>query len=287
MKKFNDVAVVGAGYAGLAVVWNLLQQGLSVTVFDEGKGASHASTGLLHRCPGVKAMPSWRAEEGMKAALELLQAAGPVYEQSGILRYAINEEQKALFNGPSLWIPEGITVYSRPYLQALKCLCHEAKFIEKRIEDLRELDGFDAIVLTMGAEILKFTRLPLKCTIGQSLICRWPERLPHSLLAQGHITPTEDPAFCQVGSTYEHTPEPNPKKALELLDKLAPFYPPAKEFKVEEIRVGVRIAPKMGYRPLIEKVGPKTWVFTGLGSRGLLYHAMLAKSLIINDLICV
>lgn len=274
------VAVVGAGYAGLAVAWQLLQRGEEVTVFDKGEGASHASTGLLHPAPGLKAAPSWRSDEGMAATLELLEKAGPVFEQSGILRYAVNEKQKALFQGPTQWIAEGITVYSRPYLQALKRLCHKATFVEKQVESLEELESFDAIILTSGAEILKFASLPLVCNIGQCLICRWPERLPHSLLAQAHVTPTEDPSFCLIGSTYEHTPKPNPQKALELLNILARVYPAAKDFKVEEIRVGMRIAPKVGYRPLIEKIGPKTWVFAGLGSRGLLYHALLSKELL-------
>ena len=30
---------------------------------------------------------------------------------------------------------------------------------------------------------------------------------------------------------------------------------------------------------LIKKITPKTWVFTGLGSRGLLYHALFAEKL--------
>ena len=281
------VAVVGAGYAGLAVVWNLLQKNCDVTVFDEGSGASHVSSGLLHKSPGKKAIPCDQADEGMAAALELLKIASqdlPVFEQNGIMRYAINEEQRSLFGGPTFWNPEGITVYSRRYLQELKKVCRKATFIDGRIENLDELKDHDAIILTVGSATKQFADLPLKTTIGQCLVCRWPERLPYSLLAQGHITPTEDSAFCQVGSTYEHTPEPDPQKALALIDKIAVYYPPAKEFKIEEIRSGVRIAPKIGYSPLIQKIAPKTWVFTGLGSRGLLYHALYAKSLIANHL---
>jgi glycine/D-amino acid oxidase-like deaminating enzyme len=127
---------------------------------------------------------------------------------------------------------------------------------------------------------LKFCDLPLKTTIGQSLLCKWPNKLPYSLLGEGHITPTEDPHFCQVGSTYEHTSQPTPQKALDLLKKVALFYPPAIDFEIVEVRAGVRIAPKVGYLPLIQKISAKTWVFTGLGSRGLLYHALLAKDLV-------
>ncbi len=279
----NRVAVVGAGYAGLAVVWHLLQKQFDVTVFDEGNGASHASTGLLHPFPGKKATLSWRANEGMQTALALLKVASQeraVFEQSGIMRFATTEEQKEIFGGSSLWMPEGVTVYSRLYLQELKKVCGKAHFKSMRVQNLEELQGFDAIILATGAETLKFCDLPLKTTIGQSLLCKWPNKLPYSLLGEGHITPTEDPHFCQVGSTYEHTSQPTPQKALDLLKKVALFYPPAIDFEIVEVRAGVRIAPKVGYLPLIQKISAKTWVFTGLGSRGLLYHALLAKDLV-------
>jgi len=273
------VAIVGAGYAGLALAWHCAQKKLSVTLFDPGSGASRVSTGLLHPAPGRKATPCWRSDEGMEASLELLRAASqekPVFTQNGILRFAVDEAQERQFGAKTLWMPEGITVYSNLYLQRL----HKGVKCEKRkIAHLNELDGFDAIIIAAGAETLQFADLPLKRTIGQSLICRCPEPLSMSLLGSGHITPTADPELCQVGSTYEHTEKPDPKKALALLDQVALFYPQAKEFKVVEILSGVRVSPKVGYRPLIQKIGPKTWVFTGLGSRGLLYHALLAKEL--------
>ncbi len=278
-------AIVGAGYAGLATAWHLLQNKEDVTVFDGGEGASHVSTGLLHPAPGRRAVPTWRAEEGMKASIELLEIASQerrVFEQTGILRIATTEEQKKDFGGNTLWMPEGITVYSRLYLEGLRRACSKARFERQWIRDLQELKDFDRIVLTTGAETLQWVDLPLKKTIGQCLICRCPEPLKMSFLSHGHITPTEDPEFCLVGSTYEHTEKPDPKKALELLDKAALFYPPAKEFKVMEIRSGVRISPKVGYLPIVQKIGPKTWVFTGLGSRGLIYHALLAKTIAIS-----
>ena len=273
------IAIVGAGYAGLAATWYLLQNGDDVTVFDGGQGASHASTGLLHPAPGRKAVPIWRAEEGMKAAKELLAVAGPVFEESGILRIAVDDAQRKDFGGDTLWVPEGITVYSRPYLAGLKRACKRAQFVNQWVSNLQELDGFDAIILTTGAETLQLVDLPLKKTLGQSLICRWKERLPMSLLSHGHITPTEDPELCQVGSTYEHTEKPDPQKALALLDQAALFHPPAKDFEIVEIRSGVRISPKIGYQPIVTQVAPKTWVFTGLGSRGLIYHALFAQSI--------
>jgi glycine/D-amino acid oxidase-like deaminating enzyme len=282
------VAIVGAGYAGLATAYFLSQNNVNVTVFEDEPGASHASTGLLHPSPGRKAAPTWKSDEGMKATVELLEIASqkrPVFLRNGIMRIATTDEQRKDFGGEKVWIPEGITVFSRLYLEGLKQACKNVQFVQQKIQNLSELKSYDARVVATGAQTGEFFDLPLKKTIGQCLICRWEERVPMSLLSHGHITPTEDPDFCSIGSTYEHTAEPDPKKALELLDKCALFYPPAKNFKVVEIRSGVRIAPKIGYRPLVQEMTPKTWVFTGLGSRGLIYHAMLSKSLVMNDIL--
>ena len=117
---------------------------------------------------------------------------------------------------------------------------------------------------------------PLEVTIGQALLCRWPKKLPFALASQGHITPTEDPSLCMIGSTYERG-EPSSQAIEELRKKIERFYPPAMDFEVIEVRLGKRISRPKGYRPVVEQMDRKTWVFTGLGSRGLLYHALFGK----------
>ena len=64
------VAVIGAGFCGLAVVWNLLNQlfqpNLEVTLFDKtaiGSGASGVAAGLLHPYAGAHAKLNWRGKE--------------------------------------------------------------------------------------------------------------------------------------------------------------------------------------------------------------------------------
>jgi glycine/D-amino acid oxidase-like deaminating enzyme len=266
------IAVIGAGYAGLAIAWHLLQKGVSVTVFDGGEGASHASTGLLHKRPGKKALLTKWADEGMREALVLLQAASgssPVFLQNGILR---------IKDGEQTYDPEGITVFSKKYLHCLKEACSGAEFRYERIEAVTQVDTFDRVVWTVGADTEKFFAIPLKRTIGQCLVCRCKEPIGMSLLSQGHITPTEDPEVCLVGSTYEHTETRNIQKAFDLLKQCATFYPPAAEFTILDVRWGIRVAPKTGYIPIVQKVSPNAWVFTGLGSRGLIYHGLFGKS---------
>ena len=308
------IAVVGAGLAGLGVTWHLLQRAeMEVTLFDPlgpGGGASGISTGLLHPFPAKQALRSWRASEGMEKTRQLLEIAEkalgrPVAEYTGILRLGpgprAEEDPEAIWwesarvqefipgaaSLPGLWIPSGITVYSKLYLEGLWKACQNkgAKGEKISVRSLDELASYDRVVLATGHETPRFpecAHLSVKSIKGQALYCRWPKRLPCSLISLGHIAPTEDPAFCQIGSTYEHNFKdlhPTEHAIEELKKKVSSWYPPAKGFEVVSINAGARMSPKEGYRPVVAQLDEKSWVFTGLGSRGLLYHALLGEEL--------
>jgi len=312
----KKIAIAGGGLAGLSVAWHLLQKkSVSVTLFDPngiGGGASGVSTGLLHPFPGKRALHSWRADEGMQKTRELIEkveedSGKTVCQRGGILRLALTGEQEAVFQTciqfgcewwpkekvveyvpgavevPALWIPEGMTVYSMPYLEGLWRLC-EKNGASFRREAFTDADGFDSAILAMGwqtsGKMPKSFQEDLKITRGQALICRWPKPLSCTLLSQGHLTSTEMPERCQLGSTYEDPNNPREEsRALALREKIADFYPPALAFEIVETRVGYRISRNLGYRPILSQINPKTWAFFGLGSRGLLYHALLGEEL--------
>jgi glycine/D-amino acid oxidase-like deaminating enzyme len=274
------VAVVGAGYAGLGISWYLIQKGFEVTVFDIGLGASIASTGLLHPFPGKEAKLSWRAYEGMTETSRLLDVSEKALGQkvcarNGILRLANTDSQMQNWPNQSLWISDGITVFSRLYLEGLKKACGLNVIFQKVSPE--DLDNFDATVWASGDKTP--WDFGFKRTIGQALLCKVEEPLSYSIIKEGHISLTENPYMVWVGSTYEHTEHPDPKKAMDLIKKVAKFYPQAHTFQPIEIVSGVRISPKIGYIPTVKAIDEKTWVFTGFGSRGLLYHALLAKEL--------
>ncbi|MBI3509004.1 MAG: FAD-binding oxidoreductase [Chlamydiia bacterium] len=307
------IAVIGAGLAGLAVSWHLLQKpGYSVDLFDPlgiSGGASRSSSGLLHPLHGRHALPSWRGEEGMAATRALVdvaeRASGKIVaSRSGILRLAVTEEQRKNFAQrgewweidevkkrlplaapiPGLWIAHGMTIYTSLYLQGLWSACQAkgAKLVLEKVTSLHPLDSYDGAVLATGFETMQFSEcahLPLKKTAGQALLCRWEEPLPFSLLSHGHIALTEDPTICRIGATYEHGASLSENVVQELKEKVSLFYPPAQDFEVLEVQSGVRMSPKEGARPIVEQIKERIWVFTGLGSRGMLYHALLGKEL--------
>lgn len=310
------IAIVGAGLAGLATCYFLsLYPNVEATVFDPkgiAQGASGVSTGLLHPFVGRRALYSWRAMEGMQATLDLVDlvegALGvAVAERRGIFRPAITEQQirdfpKAAFKfsclsplhwidhpefEQGLWIPEGIAIYARPYLDGLWQVCQSlgAKSIQEKITSYEALEAFDQIVVAAGFETTSLpgcTALPLEPTKGQTAIFNWQQRPSCSLVSQGHITPTEKSERCQIGSTYETAythPDPEIHVGLSLKMKAAKFYPPAQNFELIEVRAGIRTSRPKGYRPIVQKISDKVWVFAGLGSRGMLYHAYLGKAL--------
>lgn len=312
------IAIVGAGYAGLSLAWYLsATSGLEIVLFDGaglGGGASGASTGLLHPYPAKQIKRSERADEGMQAASLLIQVAEEalgkrVALRTGILRLALSQTLQenypdaevwapnqvqglhpALPEVPGLWIPQGMTVFSKLYLEGLwrACQAKQVRWMQRDIRELSELKQFDRIVLTSGAGVLQFKEcqgLPLKIRKGQALLCRWPVGLPSlfcSVIGTGHLSLTEDPRLCQLGSTYED--EYDPQAARALREKIGVFFKPAASFEIQEIRSGTRIMPRKGHLPLVEPIAPHAWVFAGLGSRGLLYHALYGQEMALRIL---
>lgn len=321
------IAIVGAGFCGLAVAWHLLQSpSVKITLIDAngiGLGASGIAAGLLHPFSGAHAKLNWRGREGVEETKKLLSIATnslrkPIIAQNrGILRLALNAEQLADFQlcakrypeetawldedscqslasgsprVPGLWVREGITVYATPYLQGLWHTCEAlgAHFEKRKITTLKELSDFDTIVLTPGAESLKIpelSTLPLTCVKGQVLELSWPEGCPPlgcPLNSHVYLLMTEEGKSCLVGSTYEKgfkeaLPDLEAAKK-EILPKAYELYPPLEKGRILNCYAGMR-AVTPTHRPLMQKLSHNTWILTGMGSKGLLYHALYAKEL--------
>src|SRR5579862_7065479 len=73
------VAIIGAGFSGLSLAWQLIDSGqCTVTLFDQkgiGAGASGIAAGLMHPYPGKEGKRSFLASEGIAATQRLLQIA--------------------------------------------------------------------------------------------------------------------------------------------------------------------------------------------------------------------
>lgn len=283
MKK---VAIIGAGFAGLAAAY-YLSKTFQVTLFDQkgiGGGASGISSGLLHPYPGEKGRLSWHAEEALKLSKELIDLAEdalgqPVAQRAGILRLGpiLNPGTDVIELGPEKFlITSGITVFPSLYLKGLWKLCKKqgSELKIEKIESLEALQRYHAVILAVGAGIRDFNKeLKINFVKGQILTCKLDEPLERSISSKVYTAVTENPLECHVGATYEREvldDIPNLERATELLNPTLP---------VLDCRAGIRVTNPAHYFPIVQQIGPYHYVITALGSRGLLYHALMASRL--------
>ncbi|CCB86404.1 putative uncharacterized protein [Parachlamydia acanthamoebae UV-7] len=319
------IAIIGAGFSGLAAAWYFLQQPhLEVTVFDKkgiGGGASGVAAGLLHPYAGAHAKLNRFGKEGWEESCHLIEIAEealgmPVADRNGLLRLALNDQQVSDFTLSStrysdvqffseaqcqqhvpgvkaiagIFIHTAMAVYSDLYLQGLWKACKRkgAEFLQQEIKRLDEVSQFDCVVIAAGGEIMQLidaTRYSLTLIKGQLLELEWPQGLaPLSfpLSSQAYLTMSPDRKTCLVGSTFEKQftdLQVDLEQAIqEIIPKAAAFFPAIQTMKIVKGYAGVRIASK-NHLPFYEKIDAKTWIITGMGSKGLLYHALYAKQL--------
>lgn len=214
----GHVAIVGAGFAGVAAAWHLLNsKRFQVTLFDKkgiGGGASGVSTGLMHPYVGRHARRSWMATEGVQCTQELLEIAQqysrvPIIKQTGIYRPAGDTDQELDFRKcaegysdvewwdgeraaksipglnklAGIFLTGGLAIDSMSYLRGLWKGCEALGGVLERAEiaNIEELSDFSHVVLATGAEPLPFAierGVKLRPVKGQVLDVKWPNGMP-------------------------------------------------------------------------------------------------------------
>lgn len=324
------IAIIGAGFSGLATAWHLLQHPtIQVTLYDSigiGGGASGMAAGLLHTYAGLHSKLNWNGMEGYQSACRLLDLASqssqnPVYEKSGILRIALNDSIEndyhlcadkfpdvewlstqqcqnlipGVVKKPGLLIKSALTVYCLPYLEGLWKVCAERGAVLKKdtVTSLNQLDSYDQVIVTAGAltsTIKGVHDVQLSIVKGQILHLEWPVHLAPLVVplnSQAYIVMNPDKKSCIIGATYERNYEsegPDPTKAIEeILPKAIEILPELKNAKILSCQAGLRSSTP-NHRPFMKRIDNRTCVLAGMGSKGLLYHALFAEKLV-NELI--
>jgi glycine/D-amino acid oxidase-like deaminating enzyme len=316
------IAIVGAGFSGMALAWNLVKHtSVNITLFDPngiGGGASGIAAGLLHPFAGLHSKLNWKGREGMEATRILLDSINPpVFSRTGLIRIALTEENEKDYAlcaqrfpeeviwleadelqafapqatlHPGIHIKSAVTVYSDLYLKSLWEFCSQKGVILEKTEisSLEELKHFDAILVANGASacgIKELADLPITAIKGQILELSWPKDLPPlsmPLTSQVYILMTPGNQTCLVGATYERnftTVGPDAAfAAKDLLPKAMAIIPELKNSKILDCRVGLR-ASAPHHHPISRKINSNCWILSGMGSKGLLYHALFAEEL--------
>lgn len=274
------IGIIGAGFSGAALSYYFDLAGHDVTVFDQkglGGGASGVAAGLLHPYVGAEAKKNWRADEGMAETVALLEASSErlgeaVFTRSGIERIPIDPKQaeafeKALSLYPDIektergiLITSGILVDCRKYLKGLL----RGNLVIRKIESLDELVGFDHIFIAAGYGTSPLTGEILHPIKGQIVKVHGP-RLKRPVIEKKYRVWDGDAIW--IGATYEKkftSEEPD----LEVAEReLCPGE------KILDCQAGVRVFTP-SKRPLVT-----SHILSGLGSKGLLYHALFAKEI--------
>jgi glycine/D-amino acid oxidase-like deaminating enzyme len=127
-----------------------------------------------------------------------------------------------------------------------------------------------------------FSRLPVTLVRGQSLVIE--AQCKEALLCGKYISPMPNPSHTLLGASHEFRDKPLSSDALitELKARTQSFVPKLWEnTQIQQITSGVRVQSdrgKYGRMPIIGKPPGQQnrWLFTGLSSRGLLYHGLFA-----------
>ncbi len=291
--------VIGAGIAGLSAAYFLQQKGVVVTIYSskEKRAASSIFTGILYRYPGRFAKKGAFADEGYKASRDLIAlvettTGRKVIISTGVIKKFSSRLKKfsdvMMVDGDAL-IEDGVTIDMREYLEGLKELIGKENFVEKNVYSLDEVKGLK--ILAAGFGMKNLLMMPgLKYLKGQQLMGeKVLEKSTYgTVIGRGHISYLEENKI-SLGSTYEAEFENDEVDEVlaerEILAKMEPWIGSLQGMTKKKFASGVRVGQETSYLPLIKKIDETTYVFTALGSRGLLYHAYYGK--ILADEVCL
>lgn len=162
------------------------------------------------------------------------------------------------------------------------------------------LDGsdksFDALVLAAGSglfqdSLLDKEELPIQLVRGQSVEMTLPSSTScdQAMLCGKYISPLLQPNRILVGATHEFSEAlPEDQVVSELRERTNDFASNLwDQGTIDRITLGYRVQSnrgKFGRMPIVGELGAtthhdKTWIFTGLSSRGLLYHGIFGEIL--------
>ncbi len=149
-----------------------------------------------------------------------------------------------------------------------------------------KLEGSLLLLCTGAASpsLLPDANLSLHLIKGQTVQTDRPSATdgwPH-LAGAGYVAMYADHLI--LGSSYEHSftsAEPTAEATATILEKAGRLAPSLRGLGVREVRAGGRVTVPRSYLPMIGPVPGqhRVWIFTGLGSKGLLMAPLLASEL--------
>lgn len=191
---------------------------------------------------------------------------------------------------PGIFLKNAAVVDTKRYLDGLWIACSTRKVnlqLEK-IHSLEQLDKYDVVVITAGAgckTIVGLEDVKLNLVKGQVLTCSWSNEhppLPCALNSYAYLIKGFDGKNCIAGATYEHNYKdsfPDRDFAIaEIIPKVQTYFPEINAANVIDCKAAFR-ASTPDRKPIMRQFKEKRWILSGMGSKGLLYHALYSKIL--------
>ncbi len=155
------------------------------------------------------------------------------------------------------------------------------------------LSEFDTVVLAAGSGLFHDSiveqKLPIQLVRGQSVELTHTMKNKHAMLCGKYVSPLPQPNKVLIGATHEFkdTPLDHDQVMSELREKTSMFASQLWENgTVDRITCGYRVQSNRGQygrMPIVGKVDVSfhndAWIYTGLSSRGLLYHGIFGEYL--------
>jgi glycine/D-amino acid oxidase-like deaminating enzyme len=315
----STVRIVGAGLAGVAVADALLSRGVSCLLIDEkgpAAGASGAASGLLHPLPGLRAQMPWRGDQAFELALQSVQRRASrdpgVVVCQGVFR-PVTANQRADFEraareGWAKWCDRGpptaipLALAREGLWMEQGCVVDVPRYLAAWIEDLRAQglqthwgeakawhDNPAQWVTVWCTGHQAIGRLPVACQVvrGQALVIEPPAAyqahdLQCGVAGRAYLAPFQGKWL--IGATFEHgilSQTPDPDTARQALAKRVEEMWPGGgllDQPIHQIHVGHRCSSPDHF-PICGQLDSGDWVLTALGSKGLLYHRLVATAL--------
>lgn len=188
------------------------------------------------------------------------------------------------------------------YLALLWRACEKSKRADWKLvendNDLRNVSSsYDTVVLAAGSglfeSLIPQSMLPIQLVRGQSAIIKRPEESltrSEAILCGKYISPLPQEDLLLIGATHEFKQEPLGQDDVvrELRERTEAAVPYAWIGSLVQMTEGFRVQSQrgeFGRLPILGKCeslgnfGASTWLFTGLSSRGLLYHGLFGELL--------
>lgn len=263
-------------------------------------GACSRASGLLRL-----ALSEEQSEELQTAVSGGAVAAASSLHQRWLTHDEVSARAGAAVGGTgAAYAPAALSLDVPKYLRGLWALCEagsgEAQWRLGEVHSLAPLlRDYDAVVVALGARATTLRgceSLPLTACRGQNLVLSNEGGLQAPLISGKYVLPVGDGgARLLAGATFEYDPADRVHRSAEqpaaeaaLRPALRRLHPAIDAERVVGCQAGVRALPPRshrGYFPIAGRLGrggdagDGGWLLGGLGSRGLIYHALLGRAM--------